>query len=46
MAIDGTYNVEIDTPMGKQESKLTLKTDGDKVSGSMDSPIRRCSRVP
>jgi hypothetical protein len=39
MAIDGTYNVEIDTPMGKQESKLTLKTDGDKVSGSMDSPM-------
>jgi len=39
MAVDGTYNVEIDTPMGKQESKLTLKTDGDALSGSMDSPM-------
>jgi hypothetical protein len=39
MAIDGTFNVEIDTPIGKQESKLTLKTDGDAVSGSMESPL-------
>ena len=39
MAVDGTYNVEIDTPMGKQESKLVLKTDGDAVSGSMESPM-------
>ena len=39
MAVDGTYNIEIDTPMGKQESKLTLKTDGDAVSGSMDTPM-------
>lgn len=39
MAVDGTYNVEIDTPMGKQESKLTLKTDGDALSGTMESPM-------
>ncbi|MBN1176634.1 MAG: hypothetical protein JXA51_03030 [Dehalococcoidales bacterium] len=39
MAVDGTYNVEIDTPMGKQESKLVLKTDGDAVSGNMASPM-------
>ena len=39
MAVDGTYNIEIDTPMGKQPSKLTLKTDGDAVSGNMDSPM-------
>ena len=39
MAVDGTYNVEIDTPMGKQESKLTLKTDGAKLGGSMESPM-------
>jgi hypothetical protein len=39
MAVDGTYNVEIDTPMGKQESKLILKTEGDTVGGSMDSPM-------
>ncbi len=39
MAVDGTYNVEIDTPMGKQESKLKLKTDGDKVGGTMESSM-------
>ncbi len=37
MAIDGTYKVEIDTPIGKQESTLTLKTDGDKLSGMAES---------
>ncbi|OGN98359.1 MAG: hypothetical protein A2Y89_00600 [Chloroflexi bacterium RBG_13_51_18] len=37
MAVDGTYNIEIDTPMGKQESKLTLKSDGAKLSGTMES---------
>ena len=39
MAIDGTYNVEVDSPMGKQASKLTLKTDGNALSGSMDVPM-------
>jgi hypothetical protein len=39
MAVDGTYNVEIDTPMGKQESTLTLKTDGGAISGNMASPM-------
>jgi hypothetical protein len=37
MAVDGTYKIEIDTPMGKQESTLTLKADGGKLSGSMES---------
>ena len=37
MAVDGTYNMEIDTPMGKQTSKLTLKTDGNALSGTMES---------
>ena len=39
MAVDGKYNVEIDTPMGKQEAELTLKTDGAQLSGSMSSPM-------
>jgi hypothetical protein len=39
MAVDGTYKIEIDTPMGKQESKLTLKADGAALSGSMESPF-------
>ena len=37
MAIDGTYKIEIDTPMGKQEATLTLKTAGDKLSGTAES---------
>jgi hypothetical protein len=37
MAIDGTYKIEIDTPMGKQEATLTLKTAGDKLSGTTES---------
>ncbi len=37
MAVDGTYKIEIDTPMGKQESTLTLKADGNKLSGSMEN---------
>ena len=37
MAIDGTYEVEVDTPLGVQSVKLTLKTDGDSLSGSVES---------
>jgi hypothetical protein len=37
MAVDGTYNIEIDTPMGKQSAKLTLKADGGALSGTMES---------
>ena len=37
MAIDGTYDVQVDTPMGAQPAKLTLKTEGDSLSGSMFS---------
>ncbi len=39
MSVDGTYNIEIDSPMGKQESKLTFKTTGNKLSGTMESPF-------
>ena len=39
MAIDGTYKVTANTPMGKMESTLILKTDGDSLSGSMSSSM-------
>jgi hypothetical protein len=39
MAIDGKYKVIVDTPMGKQKSTLTLKTSGDKLSGTADAFI-------
>ena len=34
MAVDGTYNIEVDTPMGTRPGKLTLKTDGGSLSGT------------
>ncbi|MEM7363294.1 MAG: hypothetical protein AAF525_04680 [Pseudomonadota bacterium] len=32
--INGTWQLIIETPMGKREPKLTLTTDGDRVSGT------------
>ena len=45
MAFDGTYNVSINTPMGKQEGQLTLAQDGTELTGTMaqggdTSPIK------
>ena len=39
MAIDGKYKIEIETPIGKQEATLTLKTDGDKLIGIGESML-------
>ena len=39
MAIDGTYNITVDTPIGKQETELTLRTDGESLSGSSKSSM-------
>jgi hypothetical protein len=39
MAIDGYYNIEIDTPMGKQEAKLNIKTAGNKLTGTMENAM-------
>lgn len=36
MAIDGKWNLVIKTPMGDQTGVLTLKQDGDALTGSMD----------
>ena len=33
--IDGTWQLVLETPMGKREPQLTLKVDGDSVSGSL-----------
>jgi len=37
MAIDGTYNITISTPMGDRPASLTLVTDGDALSGTFSS---------
>ena len=33
--VDGTWDVTTNTPMGAQKGTLTLKTDGDSLSGTM-----------
>ena len=35
MAIDGTYNIEIELPAGKETGKGILKTDGNALSGAL-----------
>ncbi|MEM8935692.1 MAG: hypothetical protein AAGC77_04730 [Pseudomonadota bacterium] len=35
MSIDGTYTLNIKTPMGDQAGELTLKQEGDAVTGDM-----------
>ncbi len=37
MTVDGTYKVDINTPMGTQSATLTLKADGDSLSGTSAS---------
>jgi hypothetical protein len=39
MAVDGTYKIEINTPIGKQEATLALKTSGIKLNGTMASAL-------
>jgi hypothetical protein len=39
MSVDGTYSIEINTPIGKQEGKLTLKEDGGKLSGRVEASL-------
>ena len=36
MAIDGKYNVQLNTMMGPQSVLLILITEGESLSGSMD----------
>ncbi len=37
MAIDGKWNISIKTPMGEQAGVLTLKQEGDALTGEMAS---------
>lgn len=38
MSADGTWNVTMNSPMGAQDATLVLATDGDTLTGSMNSP--------
>jgi len=37
MAVDGKWNIVMKTPMGDREAELTLKQDGDALSGEMSA---------
>ncbi len=39
MAVDGTYKIEIDTPIGKQEARLEMKSAGEKLSGTAEATL-------
>ncbi len=39
MAIDGTYKIELDTPMGKMETKMTCITKGNILTGKAESQM-------
>ncbi len=34
MSVDGTYNYEANTPLGKQKGKFTFKTEGKTLTGT------------
>ncbi len=39
MAIDGTYEITIQSPMGTQKGKLILETDGAVLTGRSEGPL-------
>lgn len=39
MTVDGIYNITIKTPLGDQQAKVTLKTDGDILTGTSESAL-------
>ena len=37
MAIDGDWNIAVNSPMGKQESKITFASDGSTLTGTQSA---------
>ena len=37
MAVDGTWNLTMETPMGERRSKLTLKSSGATLTGTQEA---------
>lgn len=37
MAVDGKWNIAIDTPMGTRQAELEFKTDGSTLSGTQSA---------
>jgi len=38
MAVDGTWKLTVNTPMGAQESTLTIKASGAQLTGTQSAP--------
>lgn len=38
MSFEGTWNIEINSPMGVQKAKGEFKVDGDKLTGTQSNP--------
>ena len=39
MSIGGTWNVVLNTPMGKQKGKMTVSVEGNDLVGEINSPM-------
>jgi len=39
MSVDGVWDTVADTPMGKQKAKMTLKTEGNSLTGISESTM-------
>jgi hypothetical protein len=39
MAVDGTWNITLTTPMGPQQSTMVLEANGSALGGTMTSPM-------
>ena len=39
MAVDGTYDVTVKSPLGDQKSTLTVKSDGKSFTGTNDGAM-------
>ena len=39
MAIDGAYEVTIESPMGEQKAKMELKTEGNNLTGTLEGML-------
>ena len=39
MSVSGSYDLKIETPMGTQRGRMTLKADGGALSGELSNPL-------
>lgn len=36
MPVDGSWNISMSTPLGEQQARLTLQTEGNVLNGTME----------